>query len=221
MARVLNQGPAWFAELGSEGSSGTKAFSISGDCKSPGIYELPFGIKLSELLKMAGGEDAQAVQVGGPSGVMVGKADFERTLCYDDLATGGAVMVFGAKRDVLEVASEFMEFFVDESCGYCTPCRVGNMLLKERLEMVIAGKGQLEDLDYLEQLGNTVKTMSRCGLGQTSANPVLSTLKNFRGAYEQKIQKRDDGLQPSFDIKEALSVAEKLTERKSVHFSTE
>jgi [NiFe] hydrogenase diaphorase moiety small subunit len=120
-----------------------------------------------------------AVQVGGPSGQMVGPDEFDRKICFDDLATGGSIMVFGPERDVLEVAHAFMEFFVEESCGYCTPCRVGNVLLKQRLEKIIAGRGEPRPRD-LEELGETIKTTSRCGLGQTSPNPVLTTLKNFR-----------------------------------------
>jgi [NiFe] hydrogenase diaphorase moiety large subunit len=150
---------------------------------------------------------------------MVGPQDFGRTVCYDDLATGGAVMTFGPDRDVLEVAELFMDFFIEESCGYCTPCRAGNVLLKQRLTDIREGRGTPEDLEYLESLGTTVKTTSRCGLGQTSPNPVLTTLKNFREAYEALVKEREDGAQPSFDIHKALGQSEALTGRKSVHFS--
>ncbi len=216
-ARIMEKGAGWFAQLGSKGSPGTKLLSISGDCKSPGVYEVPFGIPLAEVLKMAGAEDAIAVQMGGPSGQMVGPRDFGRTVCYDDLATGGSVMVFGPGRDVLKIASYFMEFFIEESCGYCTPCRVGNVLLKERLDRIIAGKGEPADLAYLQDLGETVKTTSRCGLGQTSANPVLSTLKNFRPAYEALVRENRDGFQTSFDLRAAVGDAEKIAGRPSAH----
>jgi [NiFe] hydrogenase diaphorase moiety large subunit len=172
---------------------------------------------LSEVLRLCGGSDAIAVQVGGASGQMVAREEFGRTICYDDLATGGSLMVFGPERNVLEVADKFMEFFVEESCGYCTPCRVGNVLLKERLERVIAGRGEPADLDYLQDLGQTVKTMSRCGLGQTSANPVLTTLKNFRATYNALVKKRPDGLQPSFQLAAAVGAAEAIIGRKSEH----
>ena len=179
VTKILEQGPATFCEIGSQGSPGTKLLSISGDCMRPGVYEVPFGIKLAEVLKLCGGEDAIAVQVGGASGQMVGPDQFQRTICYDDLATGGSVMIFGPERNVLAVAEKFLDFFIEESCGYCTPCRVGNVLLKERLNKIIHGFGEPADLDYLQDLGTTVKTMSRCGLGQTSANPVLTTLKKL------------------------------------------
>ena len=217
VARILEEGPGWFAQHGSKGSSGTKLLSISGDCRRPGVYEVPFGISVKRMLEMVGAQDAIAVQMGGPSGQMIGPDLFERTICYDDLATGGSVMVFGPGRDVLEVASEFMEFFIEESCGYCTPCRVGNVLLKERLDAILAGKGETAHLAYLEQLGDTVKTTSRCGLGQTSANPVLTTLKNFRGLYEARVKENTDGMQPTFDLKAAVARAEKVQGRKSVH----
>jgi len=217
VARILEKGPGWFAQIGSPGSPGTKLLSVSGDCKSPGVYELPFGTKLSELLKLAGAPAAAAVQMGGPSGRMVGPKDFGRAICYDDLATGGAVMIFGGDRDVLAVAHKFMEFFIEENCGYCTPCRVGNVLLAEKLTDIIAGNGTPEDLDYLAQLGATVKITSRCGLGQTSPNPVLTTLENFRGAYEAKIRPAADGRRPSFDLHAALRDAVAVAGRESAH----
>jgi len=218
VARILDRGSGWFAQLGSKGSSGTKLLSISGDCLSPGVYEVPFGIKVSEVLKMAGARDAAAVQIGGPSGQMIGKKDFEKTICYDDLATGGSFMIFASNRDVLHVVDKFMEFFVEESCGYCTPCRAGNVLLKERLEQIIAGKGEPEDLEYLRELGETVKLASRCGLGQTSANPILSTLINFRSFYDERVKEAKDGMQSSFDIHAALADAEGIAGRASEHF---
>ncbi len=220
VTRILDLGSGAFAQLGSKGSPGSKLLSISGDCKSPGVYEVEFGIKLKNVLRMAGADDAIAVQVGGPSGQMIGPDEYERTICYDDLSTGGSIMVFGPDRDVLDVASQFMDFFVEESCGYCTPCRVGNVLLKERLDRIVAGRGEPDDLDYLQELGETVKTASRCGLGQTSPNPVLSTLKNFRSVYEGRVEKNTDGFQPSFDIHAALADARRITGRESVHFQS-
>jgi len=218
VARILEKSPGWFAQFGSKGSPGTKLLSISGDCAKPGVYEVEFGITLADVLKLCGAEDAATVQVGGPSGQLVGKADFQRTICYDDLATGGSLMVFDATRNPLKIAAKFMEFFIEESCGYCTPCRVGNVLLKQRLDTILAGKGEPGDLEYLESLGKTIKTASRCGLGQTSANPVLSTLKNMREAYTELLGEPVDGQLRSFDIKAALGKAESIIGRQSVHF---
>ncbi|UCD74861.1 MAG: NAD(P)H-dependent oxidoreductase subunit E [Phycisphaerales bacterium] len=216
-AKILEEGPATFNQYGSEQSSGTKLLSISGDCRRPGIYEVSFGIELSEVLEMCGARDAIAVQVGGASGEMVAPDQYDRTICFDDLCTGGAIMVFGPGRNVLEIARSFMDFFVEESCGYCTPCRVGNVLLRERLEKILDAKGEPADLEYLEALCRTIKTGSRCGLGQTSANPVLTTLKNFRKVYEVMVQEDREGLKRSFDLQRAVAEAEELCGRESIH----
>ncbi|HBG27581.1 MAG: NADH:ubiquinone oxidoreductase [Planctomycetes bacterium GWF2_41_51] len=219
VARILEMGAGWFAEIGSKGSPSTKLLSVSGDCRLPGVYEFPFGIKVSDLLKEVGAEDAQAVLIGGPSGQIIGPNDYKRTICYDDLATGGAVVVFGPERDMVKIAAEYMDFFVEESCGYCTPCRVGNVLLKKYLDKILDGKGEPTDLDFLKSLGESIKITSRCGLGQTSPNPVLTTLKNFRSSYESKVKPATDGFQPTFDIKKALAEHESIAKRKSVIYT--
>lgn len=219
VSRICERGAGWFAEMGSKGSPGTKLLSVSGDCKAPGVFEVPFGTSLKDVLEMAKAEKPIAVQIGGPSGQLVPAKDFGRTICYDDLATGGAIIVFGKDRDLLEVINYYVEFFVEEGCGYCTPCRVGNVLLKERIERLIHGKGEPGDMDYLKELGETMKTMSRCGLGQTAANPVLTSLANFPELYEKRIKKSDKTFQPTFDIKAAVSGAEKITGRKSVIYA--
>ncbi len=218
-ARILERGSGWFSSMGTPASTGTKLLSISGDCTRPGIYEIPFGVSLRAVLEMCDADEPHAVQVGGPSGQMVSEKHFERTLCFDDLATGGALMIFNERRNVVEIASEFMRFFIHESCGYCTPCRVGNVLIKERLDKILAGKGEAADLEYLEELAATVKTTSRCGLGQTSPHPVTSTLENFRSEYEKLLIEPIDGQLATFDIHAALSEAQSLTGRESVHFS--
>lgn len=218
VARIVDQGAGWFSQIGSKGSTGTKLLSISGDVRRPGVYEVPFGISMKDVLEMAGGTNAAAVQVGGPSGQLIGPDMFQRTICYDDLATGGALIVFGPDRDLLKVVKYFMEFFVDESCGYCTPCRVGNVLLKDRLEKILQGKGEPADLTYLEELGHMVKSTSRCGLGQTSSNPILTSLKNFRPLYEALL-KEDQRFQPTFDIQKALGTAQEIAGRPSMHFA--
>ncbi len=222
VSRILDKGPGWFAEMGTDGSPGTKLLSVSGDCKAPGIYEAPFGISLNELLEKTGAENTKAVQVGGAAGQMVGPDQFNRVICYDDLATGGSIMIFNEDRNPLDIASKFMEFFIDESCGYCTPCRVGNVLLKERLDKIINGKGVEADIPYLQELGQTVKVTSRCGLGQTSPNPVLTTIQNFRDEYSRHIKETEaaatdkhEGLKPSFDIEAALQDSESIAEHSS------
>ncbi len=217
-ARIMDKGPGWFDTIGTQRSSGTKLLSICGDCERPGIYEVPFGTKLRDVLTRAGAEDVACVCVGGPSGQMVGPAQFDLGISYEELSTGGSVMVFSNQRDILEVASAFMEFFVDESCGYCVPCRVGNVLLKNRLERVREGEGTKSDLEYLQKLGESVKFMSRCGLGQTSPNPVLSTLANFRPVYNALVRDDKSGLNRSFHIMKAVEQASAIAGRRSEIF---
>ena len=217
VTKIMEEGPATFSAYGNDQSSGTKLLSVSGDVKKPGIYELPFGITVAALLELVGADDTQAVQIGGPSGQIVGPDEYERKIGFDDLPTGGSVIVFGPKRDLLEVALNFMEFFVDESCGYCTPCRVGNVLLKEKLEDVIAGRADASDLELLELTGEMIKKTSRCGLGQTSPNPILTTLKKFKRLYEERLVDAKDGRKPNFDLKEAVGDAERITGRQSIH----
>lgn len=219
VVRVLDMGAGWFSTRGSKGSSGTKLVSISGDCQSPGVYEYPFGVTVHQMLKDVGAENPVAVQIGGPSGQMISEDDFERSICYDDLATGGSVMIFSRERNVLEIVDYFMEFFIEESCGYCVPCRVGNVLLKSYLEKLMEGKGEVGDLETMKKLAEAVKTASRCGLGQASPNPILSSLEKFPGVYEKLLTKGEDGKQPSFDIHTVLQEAQDITGRKSVHFS--
>ena len=216
---VIDKGAGWFAELGSKGSSGTKLLSVSGDCHRAGVYELPFGISIKELLKEVGGEDAVALQIGGPSGQLISKEDFNKTICYDDLATGGSVMVFGPDRDLLEVVEYFMDFFIEESCGYCTPCRVGNVLLKEYLVKVKKGKGEPADITVMQELGEAVKLASRCGLGQTSPNPILTSIDKFRSLYDALVKEEPSGFQPSFDIHASLTDAKSIAGRESAIYT--
>lgn len=215
-ARIMEKGPDWFVKLGEPNSPGTKLLSISGDVSRPGVYEVAMGTTVREVLREAGGLEAAAVMVGGPSGQTIGPDKFDRKIAYDHLATGGAFMVFGKGRDLLKIASEWMEFFVEESCGFCTPCRVGNTLLKARLDKIRAGKGTEADLAYLIELGTTVKATSRCGLGQTSPNPIMTTIENFRPLYEAKLQK-SNGLQLDFDIAEATRDAVSIQGPGLVH----
>jgi [NiFe] hydrogenase diaphorase moiety large subunit len=215
VARILEMGSGWFASMGTPASTGTKLLSISGDCSRHGIYEVPFGVTLREALELCYADEPFAVQIGGPSGQMVGLEAFDRRICFDDLATGGALMILGAGRNVVEIAAEHMRFFVHESCGYCTPCRVGNVLLLERLEKILAGRGEAADLDYLEELALSVKTTSRCGFGMSSPNPVLSTLENFRQEYEKLLIEPPEGRSAGFDIQAALGPAKALTGRDS------
>jgi len=216
VSRIMERGGAWFGAMGTGRSTGTKLFSISGDCVKPGVYELPWGISVRELLQLAEAPDAAAVQVGGPSGEMISMSQFDRRLCLEDLPTGGSVMVFSPRRNILEIVDHYLEFFIEESCGYCTPCRVGNVFLKKRIEKVRKGLCEMEDLDYLRELGKTIAMTSRCGLGHTSPNPVLSTIRNFPLVYSVLLKEHGDGVQASFDIQSALEESRRLAKRRSM-----
>ncbi len=212
-ARILDRGAGWFKLMGTPKSAGTKLLSVSGDCARAGVYEVAFGLKVQDLLKMAGAQDAQAVQVGGPSGTCVSRGQFERRLSFEDLPTGGSVIVIGPQRDLFEVVHNFMDFFIEESCGWCVPCRAGNILLKKKLKKITSGKGTAKDLQEIESWGKTIKAMSRCGLGQTSPNPILTTLQNFREMYEAKVSKDKDFIS-EFDLGAAVKAASSLTGQK-------
>jgi [NiFe] hydrogenase diaphorase moiety large subunit len=217
-ARIMAEGVGWFSALGSKASPGTKLISVSGDCFRPGVYEVEFGVRLGQILDQVGAKEPVAVQVGGAAGQMVGRDEFDRCICYDDLATGGSIIVFSEDRDVVEIARTFTEFFVEESCGYCTPCRVGTVLLLERMDRILAGRGTPEDLDYLRDLGDVIKTGSRCGLGQTAPNPVLSSLEHFPEAYASRVHEPTGPLLEGFDIGAALQESIAITGRPAVHF---
>lgn len=179
-ACILAKGSGWFKRIGTEKSTGPKLFSVSGDCAKPGVYEFPLGVTVSKLLEEVGGEDAKAVQVGGAAGQCVPRSQFDRTIAFEDIPTGGSVIVFGPGCDMLNVARNFLEFFVDESCGQCTPCREGVPKLLEGVEMLQRGECSMAYLRELCSLGETMQLASKCGLGQTAPNTFLSIVDHFQ-----------------------------------------
>ena len=179
-ACILANGAPWFRAFGTEKSTGRKIFSVSGDCRRPGVFEFPMGLTVAQLLAEVGGEDAKAVQIGGAAGQCVPAKEFGRTIAFEDIPTGGSVIVFGPRRDMLDVLRNFLEFFVDESCGQCTPCRVGNPKLLEGVRQLQAGTCSMAYLKELCALGETLQLASKCGLGQSSPNAFLSVVENFR-----------------------------------------
>jgi [NiFe] hydrogenase diaphorase moiety large subunit len=165
-------------------------------------------------LDLIGVHDAGYVQMSGPSGEAIAPKDFGRTIAYEDLSTGGSTMIFDKTRDVLDIALQFAEFFVDESCGWCAPCRVGTQLLKRELEKIVAGRATLGDIRAIDSLAQTVGRMSRCGLGQTAPNPILTTLKNFPESYEARL--RPELFTPAIDLHAALRDAVGIQGREPV-----
>ena len=191
-ARIMDMGADWFAAMGTSESKGTRLLSVSGDCAAPGIYEVEWGITLREVLGMIGAEDPRAVQISGPSGEMVSaSADADRRLAFEDISCGGSFMVFNTQRDLLGVVRDFMQFFVDESCGICVPCRAGNVVLRQKVDLVIDGRADQSDLDDMVQWGAVIAKTSRCGLGTTSPNPILTTLEKFPEIYSDRLNEQD------------------------------
>ncbi|MDR3523406.1 MAG: NAD(P)H-dependent oxidoreductase subunit E [Acetobacteraceae bacterium] len=213
-ARIMEKGAAWFTGFGTKESSGTKLLSVAGDCSHPGVYEVPFGTTVNALLDMVGGADAQCVQISGPSGQALSAKDFGRRIAYEDLPTGGSTMIFGPGRDVLDIALQFADFFVDESCGWCTPCRVGTTLLKQGMEKVVSGRATLADMRQMDALGQTVMRMSRCGLGQSAPNPIISTMRNFPELYEARLA--EAAFTPRLNLNDALRDAVQVQGRAPV-----
>ena len=192
--QIILRGADWFASMGTEKSKGTKVFALGGKIKHTGLVEIPMGTPLREIIEDIGGgipngKKFKAAQTGGPSGGCIPASLIDTPVDYDNLTAIGCMMgsggliVMDEDTCMVDMAKFFLEFTVDESCGKCTPCRVGTKRLYEKLEKITSGKGTLEDIDELEELCYYIKENSLCGLGQTAPNPVLSTLKFFRDEY--------------------------------------
>lgn len=207
-AQITLHGAGWFKASGTSTSAGTKLLSISGDCRKPGIYEYPFGVTIRQILHDCGAQDAQAVQIGGPAGALIGVAEFDRAIAFDDVSTGGSVLIFGQSHDLLTIHRNFAYFFAHESCGFCAPCRVGTQLLKNALDTIAAGRGSTYDFDELQKLGQIVKHQSHCGLGHTAANHVLDGLRQFPQAFSSRLQSQ---FTARFDLDQALASARQIT----------
>ena len=192
--RIILNGPEWFASMGTEKSKGTKVFALGGKIKNTGLVEVPMGTTLREVVEDIGGgipngKKFKAAQTGGPSGGCIPAEHFDVPIDYDNLIAIGSMMgsggliVMDEDNCMVDIAKFFLEFTVDESCGKCTPCRIGTKRMYEMLEKITKGQATLEDLDKLEELCYYIKANSLCGLGQTAPNPVLSTLRYFRDEY--------------------------------------
>lgn len=178
---TLAKGADWFRSVGTAKTPGLKLLSVSGDVARPGVYEFPMGVTVNEVLQAAGGLDAKAVMIGGASGQCLPRDEFSRAICYEDTATSGAFIVFGPHRDMLAVAENFLQFFVNESCGQCAPCRIGTLKLLEGVRLLQRGECSSGYLKDLCALGETMRASSKCGLGQLSPNAFMSIVRHFRG----------------------------------------
>ena len=208
---IAVHGGAWWAGIGTPQSTGTKIHSISGDCERPGLYEYPFGTRIGRILEDCGAKDVQAIQVGGPSGVCLSAMEFGRRIGFEDVHTAGAFMIFDRSRDMFEVAYNFAQFFAHESCGFCTPCRVGTELVVRRMGKLRKGYGSSEDVQILYQLDKLMHGATHCGLGATACNSLRDTIAKFRPAYEQHMKSLH--FAPGFDMDAELSQARLATGR--------
>ena len=211
VTHIAVQGGEWWAGIGTRQSTGTKIHSVSGDCERPGIYEYPFGTRVGRILEDCGARDTQAVQVGGPSGVCLSAFEFNRRVGFEDVPTAGAFMVFDRSRDMFTVARNFAHFFAHESCGFCTPCRVGTRLVVRRMEKLQRGDGSARDVDVLFKLDKLMHGTTHCGLGAAACNPLRDTIAKFRPAYERHLQSLH--FLPDFDLDAELSQARLATAR--------
>ena len=195
---IITNGVEWFRSIGTEGSPGTKAFALTGNVKNTGLIEVPMGTTLRKIVFDIGGgmkseAGFKAVQIGGPSGGCLTEEhldvplDFDSVKKYGAIVGSGGLVVMDENTCMVEVARFFMGFTQRESCGKCGPCRIGTKRMLEILEKIVAGKGEMEDIEKLEHLGNFIKDRSLCGLGKSAPLPVLSTLKNFRDEYIEHI----------------------------------
>ena len=210
-AAIAQLGGDWFASIGTEKSKGTKILSISGDCAKPGIYEYEFGTSIETILNDCGADALLGIQIGGPSGLFISDLELQRKLAFEDLATGGSFIIFNKHRNLLDIVNNFTRFFAHESCGFCTPCRVGTSLLKNQLAKIVDGHGSAGDVVALEELCALVKNYSHCGLGQTAANPIISTLARFPELYQSRL--KNISYEPGFDLDAALETARQLANR--------
>lgn len=199
-AGIASAGPSFFKQNDAE--RGWKLLSISGDCRAPGIYEMPVGTTVGEALQACGAENVQAVQVGGPGGTLLAAHETDRELSFDDSNTGGSFIVFDQSRDMLDVAQNFTDFFAHESCGFCTPCRVGTKLMAHMTEKIAAGHGARLDIEQMQRLHRLMTQASHCGLGQSAAVPILTTYEKFPEAFRRRMD--DVEYKPAFDVEAAI-----------------
>ncbi len=199
--QIILNGPEWFASMGTEKSKGTKVFALGGKIHNTGLVEIPMGTTLREVIEeigggIPGGKKFKAAQTGGPSGGCIPAEHFDIPIDYDNLISIGSMMgsggliVLDEDDCMVDIAKFFLEFTVEESCGKCTPCRIGTRRMLEILTKITKGQATMEDLDKLEELCYYVKNNSLCGLGQTAPNPVLSTIRYFRDEYEAHIKEK-------------------------------
>ena len=193
--QIILNGAHWFSQLGTERSKGTKVFSVSGDVKKPGVYELVLGSQLKELVEdLALAEKVKMVQVGGATGRIIPYSMIDTPLAFESILGAGAVIVFDESRDIIDIVYRTMEFLAEEGCGKCTPCREGTEVMVEVLRRFSQGEGLAKDIRVLEELSTAMMLASLCGLGQAAPIPVIDSLQYFRNDYESQIKQKQGGI---------------------------
>ena len=202
--RIFEMGVDSWLNLGSEKTPGTKLLSVSGDCPNKGIYEIEWGMNMREFIKLTGAKNTKMIQFSGPSGELLSEQDFDRTISGEDLLCGGSVMVYSDERNILHILKNYSDFFVEESCGICVPCRTGNFLLNKKIDKLILGHAEDKDLDDIKEWSKIIQTTSRCGLGQMSSNSLNDAIKKFPEIFAQKLTENTD-FNKAFNLENAIA----------------
>ncbi len=203
VSRIIENGSDWFNQQGTAQSKGTRLLSISGDCERPGIYEYPFGVSLAEILQDCGAKHTQAVQMAGAAGTTVLADDFDRTMSFEDLSTGGSFMILGENRDLMDLLQNFAEFFKHESCGFCTPCRVGTTVIADVIQRFTKGQGCEADLQRLREICDLMNISCFCGLGCSVPTVFLDALNQSSQLFQ--VSMKTASTAPCFNLEEAVS----------------
>ncbi|MBI5926959.1 MAG: NAD(P)H-dependent oxidoreductase subunit E [Aquabacterium sp.] len=207
VAQIALHGADWFKAQGTSASCGTRILSVAGDVARPGLYEVPWGVTVAEVLRDCGALDVQAVLVGGPSGKLIDASQLQRQISFEDLPTGGAFTVFNQTRDMLDTARQYTRFFAHESCGFCTPCRVGCGQLVETAERLVHGHASARDIDRLKETAELMRHLSHCGLGQTAAHPLMDVIAHFPDQVNRRLVPDEQ----AFDLDDAVVDMHALT----------
>lgn len=236
--RIFEMGVENWLKLGTTKTPGTKILSVSGDCPNKGIYEIEWGMKFSEFLKLTGVEKPKIVQFSGPSGDCLSISpnesktlrssprksrdfladnEYDRVISGEDITCGGSVMIFNETRDILHIIKSFSDFFVAESCGICVPCRTGNFLLNKKLQKIINGHGEKKDLEDIKSWSNIIRTSSRCGLGQMSNNSLLQAIAKFPDVFDKALEENSD-YNPAFNMANATAEYDRIIKEINANY---
>ena len=203
-ARIVQLGAEHYIAAGTPDSPGTKLLSVSGDCRLPGVYEIPMGTKVREVLEMAEADRPNFIQVSGPSGECLSMAEADRVFAETDLNRGGSFMIFSRSRDILNILRNYNHFFKQESCGLCTPCRAGNFIIEKKLELFASKLAQKEDVEDVQSWGEIMKLTCRCGLGKTAAGALLMAQEKFPDYFKDVVQQNPERLSRGFSLADAV-----------------